>query len=57
MKFEEMNLEEKRKYFRERIRGGEKSAINMQRRQEAREFHKKFHEKMHNRTETEQEER
>lgn len=57
MKFEEMNFEEKREYFRQRIRGGEKSAINMQRHQQAIEFHKKFHERMQNINETEQEER
>lgn len=57
MKFKEMNLEEKREYFRQTIRGGEKSTINQQRIQEAREFHKRFHERMQNRNETEQEER
>ena len=48
MKFEEMSFEEKREYFRQRIRGGEKSAINRQRTEQAKKFHKKFHEKMKN---------
>ena len=56
MKFNEMNFEEKREYFRQTIRGGEKAAINKQRTNEAKAFHKRFHEKMKNK-DIEQEER
>lgn len=42
------NFEKRRKAFLATVRGGEKSAINKKRNQEARNFHKKFREKMHN---------
>ena len=48
MKIEEMNFEERREYFRQTIRGGEKSTINKKRTEEAKKFHKRFHEKMEN---------
>ncbi len=53
MKFEEMNFEEKENILDKEL----EVAKNLQRHQQAIEFHKKFHERMQNINETEQEER
>ena len=48
MKFENMSLKERREYFKQRIRGGENSAINKQRKEEAKKFQDEFYKKMKN---------